>query len=170
MPHVSVLLKEAIEGLHISPGDIVLDATLGSAGHTEAILSLEKDIRVIGIDLDRDALERSRKRVGNDPRVEFVEDNFRNLDSILPRLGIPHVTKALFDFGLSSEELNTEGVEKGRGFSFLRDEPLVMTFMRDPGPDVLTAYDVVNTWDLDILRTVIRGYGEERFAGRIAKA
>lgn len=164
MIHKSVLLHEAIEGLALSPGDIVVDATLGSGGHSEAILKQESNVKIIGIDLDNAALERSKERLDNDRRVTFVSGSYRDLSQILESLSIVNVQKVLFDFGFSSDQIETSG----RGFSFLRDEPLLMTFTEDSKG--ITAYEIVNTWDEDSLRGVLRTFGEERFAGRIARA
>jgi 16S rRNA (cytosine1402-N4)-methyltransferase len=165
MIHKTVLLHEAIEGLALEDGDVVIDATLGSGGHTEAMLATGKDIFVIGIDLDTAAIERSRERLQNDSRVTFVCDSYRNMASIVSGLGIEKVTKVLFDFGFSSDQIQTSG----RGFSFERDEPLLMTFKEKLGPDDLTAFEIVNSWDEEAIRGILRNYGEERFAGRIAK-
>ncbi len=166
MIHASVLSQEAIEGLAITDGDIIVDSTLGNGGHSESILSLGKDVRVIAIDLDIDAIERSKKRLANfGERIIFINDNFRNIKEILGRLKVESVTKILFDFGLSSNQLE----ESGRGFSFTRDEPLIMTFRKGGDESSLTARDVVNEWQEDSLREIIRGFGEERFAGRIAR-
>ncbi len=166
MTHESVLLHEAIEGLDIKDGDVVVDATLGNGGHSEALLSLGKDIHVIAIDLDPDAIDRSQKRLvqfGN--KISFAQGNFRNLPTILESHATPRVSKILFDFGLSSNQLE----ESGRGFTFQRDEPLLMTFGRDTSGSVLTARDIVNDWQEDSLREIIRGFGEEKFSGRIAR-
>lgn len=166
MIHTSVLLQEAIEGLALEDGDVVVDGTLGSGGHTEAMLATGKDISVIGFDLDTEAIERSRARLRGDKRVTLVCASYKTMTSVVEGLGVTGVNKVLFDFGFSSDQIETSG----RGFSFLRDEPLLMTFVEAPGPDDLTAREIVNTWDEDTIRGVLRGYGEERHAGRIAKA
>lgn len=166
MIHTSVLLQEAIEGLTLGDGDVVIDATLGSGGHTQAMLGVGKDISVIGFDLDIEAIERSRARLGDDKRVTLVCASYKTMTSVVEGLGVTGVNKVLFDFGFSSDQIETSG----RGFSFLRDEPLLMTFTEAPGPNDLTAREIVNTWDEDTIRGVLRGYGEERHAGRIAKA
>ena len=164
MVHASVLLHESIEGLAIAPGDIILDCTLGNGGHSEAILSLGKDVQIIAFDLDPDAIARSRARLAPfASQITFVNEGFQNISAVLGRLGISQVSKVLFDFGLSSNQLE----ESGRGFSFLRDEPLLMTFGQKAE---LSARDVVNDWSEESLREIIRGFGEERFAGRIARS
>jgi 16S rRNA (cytosine1402-N4)-methyltransferase len=166
MIHTSVLLQEAIEGLALTDGDVVVDGTLGSGGHTQAILASGKDLSVIGMDLDTAAIERSRERLGDDVRVTLICASYATLPSVLTGLNVDHVTKVLFDFGFSSDQIETSG----RGFSFLRNEPLLMTFKKVLGPDDLTAREIVNSWDEESIRGVLRGYGEERHAGRIAKA
>lgn len=164
MTHASVLLHEAIDGLDIKSGDVIVDATLGGGGHTEGFFEKSKKIRVIALDLDIDAIERSKLRLAEfADRITYVNDSFRNISSILEGLKINSVSKILFDFGLSSNQLE----ESGRGFSFQKNEPLVMTFRKDD--ESLTAHDVVNDWAEESLREIIRGFGEERFAGRIAR-
>ncbi len=165
MIHASVLLQEAIDGLLLQDGDVVVDATLGNGGHTLAMLSLKKDIHIVGIDLDQDALARSKARIGTSSQVTYVNDSYRNLEKIMTDLEMKP-TKVLFDFGFSSNQIE----ESGRGFSFQRDEPLLMTFASSPKPSDLTAYEIVNHWEEDTIRTILKLYGEEKFAGRIAKA
>jgi 16S rRNA (cytosine1402-N4)-methyltransferase len=164
MIHTSVLSQEVIDGLDIQDDDTVIDATLGNGGHSESILRLGKKIKVIGIDLDPEAIVRSKDRLKQFSNITFVQDSFRNLDAILQNLHVSTISKALFDFGLSSNQLE----ESGRGFSFQKDEPLLMTFGKEHKS--FTAQEIVNDWDEENIRHVIRGYGEERFAGRIAKA
>lgn len=165
MIHASVLLQEAIDGLLLQDGDVVVDATLGNGGHTLAMLSLEKDIHIVGIDLDQDAITRSKERIGKTSKVTYVNDSYRNLEKIMTELETKP-TKVLFDFGFSSNQIE----ESGRGFSFQRNEPLLMTFASSPKPTDLTAYEIVNHWEEDTIRTILKLYGEEKFAGRIAKA
>lgn len=166
MKHVSVLLHEAIDGLEIADGDTIVDGTLGNGGHSEAILSTGKNVHVIAIDLDLDAIGRSKERLAPFAgKVTFVNDSFKNISAILTDLHIEKVSGIVFDFGLSSNQLE----ESGRGFSFQRDEPLLMTFRKGGDGVHLTARDIVNTWQEDSLREIIKGFGEERFAGRIAR-
>jgi 16S rRNA (cytosine1402-N4)-methyltransferase len=164
--HTSVLLHEVIVGLDITDGDIVVDATIGNGGHSEGFFSTGKDIRIIAIDLDLEATARSQKRLAKfADRITYINDSFRNLSQVLKRQKISTVSKILFDFGLSSNQLE----ESGRGFSFNKDEALVMTFKSDSDQSDLTARDVVNDWEEESLREIIRGFGEEKFAGRIAR-
>ena len=166
--HKSVLLHSSIDGLEIKAGDVVLDCTLGSGGHSEEIAKrYGKTVRLISIDQDADALTRSRARLeatGSD--VTLVQSNFRNLDKVLADLGIEKVNKILFDLGWSTDQF--EG--SGRGFSFKHDEPLNMSFKKDVTEEDLTAREIVNVWDEENIADIIYGYGEERFSRRIAKA
>ena len=164
--HAPVLLHEVVEGLVIAPDDIVVDATLGGAGHARAIAEkLGRRGVFIGFDLDPEAISRAEKALeGTKPKVYLVHANFRRLAAELQNLGIGSITKALFDFGWSSDQLKA-----GRGFSFSADEPLLMTYAV-PTPGILTAEQVVNEWSEQSLADVIFGWGEERYARRIAKA
>ncbi|MBI2409755.1 16S rRNA (cytosine(1402)-N(4))-methyltransferase RsmH [Candidatus Kaiserbacteria bacterium] len=166
--HEPVLLTETIEALAIKQGDTVLDATLGGAGHFEALLSkLGEGGVIIGIDADPAAVERARKTYALDRRPErpvahLVNDNFRNLGRILERLGAGQIDAALFDLGWSGFQL-----AEPRGFSFQRDEPLLMTY---DGEGSGTAADIVNSASENELADLIYAYGEERFARGIARA
>ncbi|HRH24484.1 MAG TPA: 16S rRNA (cytosine(1402)-N(4))-methyltransferase RsmH [Candidatus Paceibacterota bacterium] len=162
--HESVLLKEAIDGLNIVPGDIVVDATVGGAGHFSAILDkLDGNGALIGIDADASAIERGEAAAQHArAAVHLVEDNFRNLSSILDTLNIRQVSKVLFDLGWSAYHL-----ESGRGFSFRAEEPLLMTY----GTPVhgQTAADMINSASEEALADLFFTLGEERFARQIAK-
>jgi 16S rRNA (cytosine1402-N4)-methyltransferase len=168
MAHTSVLLHELVDGVAVAPGSIVLDATVGLAGHSELACSrLTATGTLIGLDRDRDALAQARERLSTAPcRVELVEEDYRHLDLVLDRLGITRINAAMFDLGMNSEQLELSG----RGFSFQKDEPLLMTFTANPDEEQLTAREIVNTWDEEHIADIIYGYGEERFARRIAAA
>src|SRR3989344_4192890 len=169
--HRSVLLHEATALLAIEPNDTVVDATLGGAGHALAIArKLGKGGTLIGIDADHDAIERSRKvlepffaKATKGARIILIQANFRNLSAELAKLGIAEADKILFDLGWSSFQLDA-----GRGFSLKADEPLLMTYAKEPG--ALTAQKIVNEWGEESIADVIFGSGEERYSRRIAKA
>lgn len=165
--HIPVLLKEAIEALDLKKGETVLDCTINGGGHSSVMAGqIGKRGRLIGIDEDRNALISARDSLaGVDPEVVLEESNFRELDKVLLKAKIGGVDKVLFDLGLSSNQLETSG----RGFSFRRDEPLLMTFSVIPKLGQLTALEIVNAWDEEEIERVIREYGEERFARRIAE-
>ncbi len=165
--HKTVLLKESIEGLNIHPGDVYLDGTLGSAGHAEYALQLVKgDLKVIGLDRDTEALERSKKRLNGYKDVALVESSYAVLDKVLNDLNIPKINRFMLDLGLSSDQFETSG----RGFSFKKDEPLMMTFKKYPQDGDLIAFEIVNTWQEGNIADVIYGYGEEKYSRRIAHA
>jgi 16S rRNA (cytosine1402-N4)-methyltransferase len=152
-----------------------LDGTLGGAGHALAIIEAVKagggKLNMIGLDDDAVAIERGREilqgqsDMGNVGKVILENDNFRNLDKALDKNGIAKVDMILMDLGFSSDELESSG----RGFSFMKDEPLLMT-LGDPAKYPFTARDIVNGWDENVIADIIYGYGEERFARRIARA
>jgi 16S rRNA (cytosine1402-N4)-methyltransferase len=165
--HDSVLMQEVLETLSIRPSDIVVDATLGGAGHFTKILSaLGEGGVIVGIDADPAAVERGREAYANDRRPErpvanLVNDNFRNLSRVLERLNIGTVDKILFDLGWSGYQIAAP-----RGFSFQNDEPLLMEY----GEGGETAADIVNSSSEEDLANIIFTYGEERFARKIAHA
>ena len=166
--HLPVLLQEVVDGLAPRAGEVILDATVGSGGHSEALChAIGKDATFICLDTDEDALARSKKRLADCRcRFLFYRTNFRDIDAALDSFGIQKVNRVLFDLGMSSEQLE----ESGRGFSFQRDEPLLMTLQKNPASGTLTAAQIVNEWDEENIATILRSYGEEREARRIARA
>ncbi|HEY0010800.1 MAG TPA: 16S rRNA (cytosine(1402)-N(4))-methyltransferase RsmH [Candidatus Paceibacterota bacterium] len=164
--HDTVLLTEAIDGLAIEAGDVVVDGTIGGAGHFGSIYDkLGPDGVLIGIDADQDAIARAEARVAGKqgPRVMLANDNFRNLGAILDKAGAERMDRALFDLGWSGFHL-----ESGRGFSFQTHEPLIMTYGM-PGEGE-SAAELVNSATEEYLADVLYTYGEERFARGIAKS
>ncbi|MGA8039573.1 MAG: 16S rRNA (cytosine(1402)-N(4))-methyltransferase RsmH [Acidimicrobiia bacterium] len=157
--HRPVLAHEVAELLApVMPG-VVVDATLGGAGHSRRLLDeFGEDVTIIGIDRDPEALANARE-LG----IVAIQGNFADLDTLVPGVTDAPVSAVLFDFGVSSHQLE----EAARGFSYRKDGPLDMRM----GPDTdVTAADVVNTWPEPDLARVIRRYGEERMASRIARA
>lgn len=168
MKHISVLLNETIDGLDIHSGDVIVDGTLGGAGHTmEIIRRFGKDVKIIGLDIDQDAIDRSQiilKKMEKD--VILVNAGFQDIDKVLENLNLLHADRILLDLGLSSFQLE----ESHRGFSFQKDEPLMMTMKKNPTDEDITAHDIVNTWEEKSLADIIYGFGEEKFSRKIAKA
>ena len=154
--------------MDIHSGDIVLDGTLGGGGHTEEIMKrFGTDVKVIGLDLDKDAITRTEERLKDIPHdAVFKVSGFQDADKVLDDLNIPEVDRILLDLGISSFQLE----EAGRGFSFMRDEPLLMTMKKDPTEADVTALDIVNTWEEATLADIIYGFGEEKYARKIARA
>ncbi len=165
MQHITVLLEEAVEGLALQPNSIVVDATFGGGGHGRSIIEhLGANGTYIGIDADATAF------IGHNyesvkPTVHLVNNNFKNVTEIIRSLHITHTDAILADLGWRQDQF-TDG---GKGFSFMKDEPLHMTF-GEPGDYDFTAYDIVNSWEESSIADIIFGYGEERASRKIAKA
>jgi 16S rRNA (cytosine1402-N4)-methyltransferase len=171
--HPSVLLQEAIDVLDLQEEDIVIDATVGGAGHFSILLQkLGSEGTLIGIDADAEAISRAQAvydAAEESPRMFLVEDNFRNIEEILDAREIPLVNKSLFDLGWSGYQLS-----RGRGFSFQKDEPLLMTY-GDPEAETesgerKTAADFLNSASEEVIADTLYELGEEQFSRRIAHA
>lgn len=166
--HITVLKREAVGALNIKHGDTVVDATLGSLGHAREILAkLEGKGTFIGIDQDQNAIKGAEvlRSEASDTTLYLKNGNFRHIDQILDELAIDKVDGILADLGWRIEQFESSG----RGFSFRSDEPLHMTY-GDQSNYPFTAADIVNSWDENDIKNVLKGYGEERFSGRIAHA
>lgn len=169
--HKPVLLSECIQALEIKSGDAIVDCTVNRGGHSKEILKfLGKGSKLVCIDLDNEALEEAKQNLSEVAKkrgveVYFVNDNFRNIKSILETIGIDKVNGLLADFGLSSEELDSSE----RGFSFRYDEPLYMTLKNTVEESDLTAKDVVNDWSYETLSSILFSFSDERYANRIAR-
>ena len=160
--HVSVMLYETVDSLVTNPDGIYVDCTTGGAGHSREILKRLSDKgRLIAIDQDPDAIKVITERIGSDERVTIVHSNFSELKSILVSLGIEKVDGVMADLGVSSYQLD----EGERGFSYNYDFPLDMRMSKEG----MSAADVVNTYSERDLMRILRDYGEEKFASRIAK-
>jgi len=165
--HKTVLLHESVDALNLKKGSIVIDGTAGAGGHMEQMCErFGSDIKIIGLDLDQDALDRSEKRLAEMKcDTVFRLSNFRNFDEVLSDLKIEKVDGFLLDLGFSSYQIE----DSGRGFSFKRDEPLTMTLKRDVKDTDVTAEIIVNHWSEESIANIIYGYGDERFSRRIAR-
>lgn len=162
--HVSVLLEECIQGLNIKPDGSYLDGTLGGAGHSEAICHHlgEKGV-LIGIDQDRHAIGAAQKRLEKfENRIILYQDNFANVKNVLEKVEVLKVNGILLDLGVSSYQLD----EAERGFSYMQDGPLDMRM--DP-EGLRSAQNVINEYSEEDLARIIKEYGEERWAKRIAR-
>ncbi len=161
--HTSVLLEEAIDYLNIRPDGVYVDGTLGGGGHSlEIAKKLDDSGRLIAVDRDPDAIEAARERLaGYMDRVTVIHGNFRNLYHLVTEAGYPGADGILLDLGVSSHQLD----QPERGFSYMHDAPLDM---RMDTTQSLTAREVVNGYSREELHRVIREYGEERWASRIA--
>jgi 16S rRNA (cytosine1402-N4)-methyltransferase len=164
--HVPALLDEVLAWLAPRAGGLYIDGTLGAGGHAQAILEASApDGRLLGFDLDPVALRMARERLARyGERGRFVHASFEEMGRLAPAYGFEQVDGALLDLGLSSLQLD----DPERGFAFGHDGPLDMRF--DPEGSSITAADLVNSASLDELERILRDYGEERHARRIAGA
>lgn len=162
--HVSVLLNECIEGLNIKSDGTYVDGTLGGAGHASVVCSqLNEEAHFIGIDQDNNALAVSKERLSQvKPKVTLVKSNFVAVKQVLTTLDISGIDGMLIDLGVSSHQLD----EPSRGFSYMHDAPLDMRMNQDAS---LSAYEIVNEMSEADLYQMIKEYGEERWAKRIAQ-
>lgn len=161
--HRTVLLQETIGDLNLNSKSIVVDCTFGGGGHSAEICKKYPGVKIIAFDQDKSVfIEGDRFK---DCNISFINDNFRNIDKVLEKLGIKEVDAIIFDLGLSSDQLENSG----RGFSFMKDEPLLMTLKENPQEEDVTAEVVLNTWGEKSLADIIYGYGEEKQSRRIAK-
>jgi len=162
--HTPVMMSEIINYLNLSPGKIVVDATIGTGGHSEEILKrILPGGRLIGIDRDQESLAVARERLGEFSNYcEFVHENFVGIDTILSNLNIKKVDAILFDLGISSFQLENPH----RGFSFQVEGPLDMRLDRD---SYISAYDLVNNLNEEEISTLLWNFGQERWHSRIAR-
>ena len=163
--HKPVLVAEVMASLQCRTGAVYLDGTVGGGGHAFEILrNSAPNGRLIGIDTDADALREAQRRLAPfGDRATLLKGNFATMETILTGMNIGKVEGILLDLGVSSHQLDTAG----RGFSFALDAPLDMRMDQDQGP---SADDLIHTLSRDELKKIIRNYGEERMAGRIARA
>jgi len=164
MAHIPVLLKEVIEYLNPTSNENFIDATIGEGGHSLAILKeIVPQGKVLGVELDSAIYEIVKNKLKNEKRLILVNDSYVNLEKIVKEKQFQSVNGILFDLGMCSWQID----ESKRGFSYLKDEPLDMRFNPE---STLTAAEIVNFWKLEDLERILREYGEEKYAKRIALA
>ncbi|MCR4278595.1 MAG: 16S rRNA (cytosine(1402)-N(4))-methyltransferase RsmH [bacterium] len=166
--HKSVLQSEALDALHPHDGGLYIDGTLGGGGHTRALLDASAPTgRVLSFDLDPLALRRATAMFASyGKRWIGIEENFRNIREVAETRGFDSCDGVLFDLGISSDQL----VDPLKGLSFQEDGPLDMRLGPRANEDGLTASEIVNCWSRDEIEKLLRVFGEERFARRIADA
>ncbi len=158
MKHIPVLQKEVLDYLNPKANQNFIDCTIGSGGHATAILEKNRPKgKVLGIEVDSELI----KNLASIERLILVNDNFRNLKIIVEKYNFGPVQGILLDLGISSWHLE----KSGRGFSFQRDESLDMRYRKNN----FTAEEIINTWLEKEIEKILREYGEERFARRIAR-
>lgn len=167
--HIPVLLNESIESLALSAGEVVVDCTVNRGGHAEKIAeAIGKSGTLIIFDLDKNALAFAKDRlekIKNCPKIIAIHSNYRFLKEKLLENGITEVDRIFADLGLSSEELEISG----RGFSFMRDEPLLMTLQSEVDENTLTARDLLKNLNAKQLEGIFKNYGDETKGRRIAE-
>lgn len=166
--HTPVLLEEVIASFAYAGRSTIVDATLGSAGHARALISrMSSGGTFIGIDTDADAIAHAKDTLADteDVQVCLRHGNFRDIDKLVADCGYQSVHGVLADLGWRIEQFQGSG----KGFSFSHNEPLLMTY-GNPDEYPFTARDILNTWSEASIANVLYGYGEERYARRIARA
>ena len=162
MKHISVLLEEAVSALNLDENSIVVDATLGYAGHSSEILKRIKRGRLFAFDQDSEAIKYSTDRLNSiGTNFTIIKSNFVHLKEKLNELGVEKVDACLFDLGVSSPQLD----EQERGFSYHLDAKLDMRMNQE---QEFSAYDVVNTYSKEELTKIFNDYGESKFSRNIA--
>lgn len=161
--HVPVMLREVIDYLKLAPGQVIVDATMGTGGHSLEILKkINPGGRLIGIDRDEDSLAICRQRLSEfKGACEFVHANFSELDQVLEKLGINNIDGVIFDLGISTYQLK----DAQRGFSFKEEGPLDMRLDKS---SYISAYDLVNNLNEDEISHMLWNFGQERWHNRIA--
>ena len=162
--HITVLLKETVDGLQIKPDGVYVDCTLGGAGHSEYLLSQLSDKgKLYAFDQDITAINNAKVKLKDyEGKVEFIQSNFKYIKDELHARGVFEVDGILYDLGVSSPQLDTPE----RGFSYQHDAPLDMRMDQSAS---ISAYDVVNNWSYNELVKIFFQYGEEKFSKQIAR-
>lgn len=162
--HITVLKKQAVEGLAVKPDGLYVDCTLGGGGHSEEIAGRLSGGRLFSFDQDQEALDAARQRLSSfSDQITFIKANFRQMKTQLNIRGVRHVDGILFDLGVSSPQFD----RPERGFSYQNDGPLDMRMDREQR---LTAEQIVNEWPYEKLVHIFFMYGEEHFSKQIARA
>lgn len=162
--HIPVMKRECLEGLAIKPNGIYFDGTVGGGGHSYAILSSDPTVRLVGTDLDSEAIAAATERLSPfEGRFKIYKSNFKDFERVFESEGIDKIDGALLDLGVSSHQID----DGARGFSYRsKSSPLDMRMNAD---QALTAKDVVNGYSPERLKRIIEDYGEERFSSQIVK-
>jgi len=162
--HTPAMLEEVLDYLNLGPGKTIVDATIGTGGHSEKILErISPGGKLIGIDRDLESLRVAKERLKNFSSAStFVQGNFMNIDTILKELNIKKVDGLLFDLGISSFQLDNPV----RGFSFQQEGPLDMRLDRD---SYISAYDLINNLNEEEISSLLWNFGQERWHNRIAR-
>ncbi len=161
--HIPVLLKEVLETLNPKPGEFFIDGTIDGGGHAIAVLErIMPGGKFLGLDWDEAMLKIAKSKITPNPKIFLINANYANMHDILERNNFGKADGLLLDLGFSTEQLENSG----RGFSYQKNEPLLLNYSADAD---ITAEKVINSFSEKRVADIIRQYGEERFAGRIAR-
>lgn len=165
--HIPVLLNEVVESINPMPGENLVDGTLGGAGHAEAILEKTRPGgKLLGIDLDPEAIKESRKKLEKySERIILARGNFANFIELKKENNFHPINIFFLDLGISSQQLNSDVL----GISFLKNTPLDMRIGGSEGGGRKTAEHIINNWKEEAIESILKNYGEERYAKNIAK-
>jgi len=168
MAHIPVLKKEVIE--NPKPNENFIDCTIGEGGHSLTILEkISPEGKILGIDWNLEAIEKLKIKIENlgfKKNLILVCDNFANLEEIVEKNKFWPVNGILFDLGMSSWEIE----ESGKGFTFKKDEPLIMSYSHNVNSATgLTAMEIINNWQEEDIEKILKEYGEEKFGRSIAR-
>jgi 16S rRNA (cytosine1402-N4)-methyltransferase len=166
MRHTPVLLRETIDALQNTGKKVFVDGTFGGGGHSEVLITENPEAFVICVDLDPLAQTRFEELALPKDRSIFINTNYAHVEEILQMAGKTSIDGVLLDLGTSAYQL----LEDTRGFSFMTNSPLRMTFGEDVGASGLTAHDIVNGWDEENIALILYRYGDEKASRKIAKA
>jgi 16S rRNA (cytosine1402-N4)-methyltransferase len=169
MIHIPVLLHEIINAVNPRKGMVFLDGTFGAGGHSLALANeLNDDIKIIAIDTDKDSLKIASENFETASKADLKDfnANFRNFDQGLDHFNVTHVDAVLLDLGFSSDQMDLSD----RGFSFQTSADLNMSLKTPIDEEDLSAKEIVNTWEFENLRDIIKFYGGERYANQITNA
>ncbi|MBU0546302.1 16S rRNA (cytosine(1402)-N(4))-methyltransferase RsmH [Patescibacteria group bacterium] len=165
--HIPVLVGEVIDGLNLKPGTNAVDCTLGDGGHAEAILEkTAPNGKLVGVDADVESILRAKRNLYRyEDRVIFVRDNFQNIKKIIAESKVAPIHAILIDLGWSTPQF----AERGRGFSFEKDEPLDMRY-ESGREEHETASDILNNYNQEELEKILKNFAEEKFHKEIAES
>jgi 16S rRNA (cytosine1402-N4)-methyltransferase len=171
--HTPVLLDEVAN--LVPKNGVHVDATLGYGGHLKKVCEIGSYRKLIAIDRDQSALDLAKQNLQEVSKtykqeIFYACDQFRNLSNILKEAGIQNISSALFDLGVSSMQLDSPSEMPARGFSFMRDEPLLMTMNATVGKNTLTAREIVNEWGEQTIADALFHLADETHSRRIANA
>ncbi len=169
MPHIPVLLEEVLQFANPKPGEYFIDATIGTGGYAKEILKkIYPGGKLLAIDLDNNAIMKIKKKFKKEIEMNILRvecGNFASIKEIARKNGFFKINGIIADLGMSSEQLE----ESGRGFSFKKEEPLLMTYSSEPAFNSLTAEKIVNQLSEKDLSRIFKEFGEEKYANRYAR-